>query len=136
MRKQKQAVVEAIKIDGREATPVSGVLKILKEKVGREYSRDTVYSLYRRGLIEGVPTPSANYYFIDSLEGVEAHLKPGIQGKPPQPLEKRVDKKGYPEEKRKRAMELLGGGMSRRAVAQQLGVSSQTINNWSKAATK
>src|SRR5882762_8561671 len=76
MSKQKSPIDEAIEINGKAATTVAGARKLLSQRakdelgIERNYSRDAVYAMFVSGKIEGVRTPSANYYFLETLQSV------------------------------------------------------------------
>ena len=76
-------ISDVVMIGRRKATTVQGAKKILQQrakeefKVEREYSRDAVYALFLKGKIEGVRTPSTNYYFLDSLMKVKLNPTKG-----------------------------------------------------------
>jgi DNA invertase Pin-like site-specific DNA recombinase len=136
MSKQKNPSIETIEINGKLATTVSGAIKLLnqraKEEFGieRNYSRDAVYAMFAAGKIEGIRTPSANYYFLDTLNTVR--LDPYRRKKPVRQTPK-VGKEGYPQAVKEEALKLYGEGiLSKRAIARRLEISYQTVNNWIK----
>lgn len=137
MSKHKLPAIETIEVNGRAATTVTGARKLLNERakeelgIERDYSRDAVYAMFVAGKIEGIQTTPANYYFIDSLQKVrlDPHRRNKPQRQPP-----KVGKEGYPKEVKDEAMRLYReGALTKRAIARQLSVSYQTINNWISA---
>lgn len=135
MPKQKQGAIETIVIDGREATTVSGARKLLNKRAQdelgqtREYSRDAVYAMWQAGKLEGFSTPSANYYYVDSLMRVQ--LDQRNITKPKSYTRRVTSKAGYGQEVKEQVLALYKqGDMSKRAIAKQLDVSYQTVNNW------
>jgi hypothetical protein len=135
--KQKVEPIETINIDGREATTVTGAIKILNRRAkedfqqDRDYSRDAVYAMFVANKIEGIRTPSANYYFVDSLEKVPLSRHGKMKADRKRDYTRRVGKEGYPPEKREQATRLYREQhLSKRAIADELKVSYQTINNW------
>jgi DNA invertase Pin-like site-specific DNA recombinase len=137
MGKQKLPAIEIVEVNGRPATTVTGARKLLNERakeelgIERDYSRDAVYAMFVAGKIEGVRTTPANYYFIDTLQKVrlDPHRRNKQVRQPP-----KVGKEGYPQEVKDEALRLYREGMlSKRAIARQLDVSYQTINNWTSA---
>lgn len=136
MSKQKNEAIETIEISGRLATTVSGARKLLNQRakdelgIERDYSRDAVYAMFIAGKIEGIRTPSANYYFIDTLQKVhlDPHRRNKKQRQPP-----KVGKEGYSQTVKDEALRLYQEGvLSKRAIARRLEISYQTINNWMK----
>lgn len=133
--KQKDKQIEhTLNINGRDATTVAGAILILNQRaleelgITRNYSRDAVYAMYTDGKIEGIHTPSANYYFVDSLQKVKIASRNYTHKENKQ----KPGRGGYSHELREQAFKLVASGLSRRAAAKQLGVSNQTINNWYK----
>jgi hypothetical protein len=131
--KQKGDVQDIIVINGRAATTVRGAQKILTERAkalgsDREYSRDTVYRLLVDQKIEAIPTPSANYYFVEDLESVPITPKVGRRGKGKASV--------YTAEKKGEALHLREQGLTHRQIAQQIGVPFQTVGNWIRQSQK
>src|SRR6266702_1011984 len=110
-------VIKTITINGKETTTTKGARAILKERTGRDYSRDAVYRLFVTGKIEGVRTDVANLYYVDSLKSVELSPEVGRS-------------KTYPPEMRERALQLHEQGLTNREVAEHLGITNQIVNYW------
>lgn len=122
--KQNQAnlgeVSQILKINDREAVTVQGAIRILKEVTNRDYTRDSVYRMFTRHEIEGIRTESANFYYVDSLRQVKRTSAVGRHQK----------QSAYSEEYRQRAIELYKQGKKPPEIAEQVGTTRQTIQNW------
>jgi transposase len=110
-------VIKTITINNREATTTKGARAILKERTGRDYSRDAVYRLYVNGKIEGVRTDIANLYYIDSLKTVVLSPEVGRNAT-------------YSPETREQALLLHDQGLTNREVAEKVGATNQIVNYW------
>lgn len=127
-KKQHGDIEQVVMIDGREAVTVSGAIRILKEVTNNGYSRDTILRMFYDGKIQGKRTPSANFYYVDSLREYRPAEKTG--GRKPGATTTSITT-------REMALALIASGeMNQTEAARKFGVSRQTIKNWIEKAKK
>lgn len=129
MPKQTRATdfADIITINGEEYATIQKAQQILTELASelghpRNYSRFAAFRLAVDHQVDIISTPSANYYSIKGLRSLKDKIQPqrGTH----------QDIKHYSQETREKAIVLHQQGISNRKIAQQLGVSYQTVNNW------
>lgn len=114
-------VKDTLTINGREAVTVSRAIDVLEEVTGHRYTRDSVYRMFERGVIQAERTEAANFYYVDSLRQFKREKQSG----------RRKGQAAHPESKRQQAIESYRQGEHNYAtIADNLGATRQIVRKW------